>query len=274
MSDPVVITVGPTGGVTTVDQNPNLPVNPEDIAAQVAEAYDEGASVASLHFRHPDGTPTADLGIARATVEAVQDSCPILIQVSTGVSIDTGHDERLRLLELAPRMATFSPCSMTFGEAEFRNPPSFVRELARRMLDGGVKPELEIYDFGHLDAALRLADEGLLQEPLQFGIVLGVRGGMAPTVRNLVRMVDALPTDSVWQAIGIGRHNFDLAAVAIALGGNVRTGLEDNVYLRQGELAPNNAALVAKAVGICRALDRRPSTVEEAFQTLGLAAES
>jgi 3-keto-5-aminohexanoate cleavage enzyme len=187
------------------------------------------------------------------------------------VSPDATFEERLALVELRPRMATLSPCTMTFNQYEFRNPPDFVRRLAGRMRELGVKPELEIYDTGHVDAAIRLLDEGLLEAPLQFGIVMGVRGGMAATPENLLHVVRSLPPGSVWQSIGIGRANLDFAAIAMTLGGNARTGLEDNLYLRRGELSPGNAPLVSRVADICRALDRPVATVQETEKILGLA---
>ena len=268
--NPVTITVGPTGAQTTREMTPYLPITPETIAAEVTAAYEAGASVVSIHFRDADGRPTADLGIARRTVGLIQEGSPILVQISSGVSTEATFEERLALMELKPRMATLSPCSMTFGDGEFRNPPEFVRRLAGRMGELGIKPELEIYDTGHVAAAIRLQDEGLLEGPLQFGIVLGVPGGMTATVDNLVHTVRLLPPGSVWQAIAVGRHNFDLAAAAISMGGNVRTGLEDNIYLSRGELSPGNAPLVARMSSIASAIGRPVATVDETRGVLGL----
>ena len=270
--NPVTITVGPTGAQTTREMTPYLPITPETIAAEVTSGYAAGASVVSIHFRDADGRPTADLDIARRTVDLIHEGSPILVQVSSGVSTDATLEERLALMELRPRMATLSPCSMTFGSGEFRNPPEFVRRLAGRMGELGIKPELEIYDTGHVAAALRLQEEGLLEGPLQFGIVMGVPGGMAASVDNLVHTVRLLPPDAVWQVIAVGRHNFELAAAAIAMGGNVRTGLEDNIYLSKGELAPGNGPLVARMTEIASAIGRPVATVEETRARLGVQA--
>ena len=149
-------------------------------------------------------------------------------------------------------MATLNPCSMSFGESEFSNPPKDVARLAARMLELGVKPELEIYDTGHLEACLRLRDAGLLDEPLQFSIVLGVRGGMAATPQNLLMMAERLPDNAIWQVIAIGSANLRLTAMGLALGGNARAGLEDALYVRKGELARGNAPLVSRAVRLAR----------------------
>ena len=269
-----VITMAPTGPVATTADNPNLPTQPEEIARAVESAYRLGAAVAHLHFRDPDERPTADLEIARRTVDLVRERCPILVQVSTGVGPAAPFEERARLVELAPEMATLNPCSMSFGRVTFDNPPEGVDRLAARMMELGVKPELELYDTGHLDAALRLRDRGLVPPQLQVSVVLGVAGGMAPTVANLVTMVDRLPEGTVWQVVAVGRANLALTAAAAAMGGNVRAGMEDTLHLRKGELAPSNDALVARAVEVLAALDRSPASVDEArARILGTPAE-
>jgi 3-keto-5-aminohexanoate cleavage enzyme len=189
----VVITVAPTGPIASKADNPALSTQPEEIAEEVHRGYLAGASVAHIHLRDSRDRPTADLAIARKTMDLIADRCPILIQMSTGVGLAVPFAEREALVELRPRMATLNPCTMTFGAGEFRNPPPDVARLARRMEELGVKPELEIYDTGHRDSCLRMRDAGLLTgEPLQFSIVLGVQGGMAATPDNLITMVRRL----------------------------------------------------------------------------------
>ncbi|MDH6522794.1 3-keto-5-aminohexanoate cleavage enzyme [Streptomyces sp. SAI-135] len=266
----VIITVAPTGPIATKQDNAWLPTQPDEIADQVAEAYAAGATVAHLHLRDRNDQPTADLSIASRTVELIRESCPILVQLSTGVGLSVPFEEREQLVELRPEMATLNPCSMSFGEGEFLNPPAGVRRLAARMQELGVKPELEIYDTGHLDACLRLRDEGLLAEPLQFSIVLGVRGGMAATAENLMMMVRRLPEDAPWQVIAIGRANLELTAIGLALGGNCRAGLEDTLYLRKGEPAQGSTPLVARAADMARALDLTIADVDSTRRQLQL----
>ena len=266
-----VITVAPTGPIATRADNPALPTQPAEIAAAVRQAYLAGASVAHIHLRDPGDRPTADLTVAQQTMDLIAERCPILIQLSTGVGLDVPFDERAALVELRPRMATLNPCSMSFGTGEFRNPPADVARLAERMRELGVKPELEIYDTGHLEACLRLRDAGLLtDEPLQFSIVLGVKGGMAATADNLITMVRRLPPGAVWQVIAIGRANLELTGIGLALGGNARAGLEDTLYLRKGELSAGNLPLVERAVRLASALDRPVASVEEATDLLWL----
>lgn len=269
----VLITAAPTGPIATKADNPNLPTTPQEIARAATEAYDAGAGVVHVHLRDAEERPTADLGIARRAMELIREQSPILIQLSTGVGLDVPFSERERLVELRPRMATLNPCTMSFAMGEFRNPPKDVRRLAARMQELGVKPELEIYDMGHIPACLALLEEGLLVEPLQFSIVMGVKGGMAATIDNLIHAVRQLPPSAIWQAIAIGRANLDLTAVAVAMGGNARTGMEDTLYLRKGELAPSNRTLVSRLANACRALDRGVASVEEAEQMLGLGPD-
>jgi uncharacterized protein (DUF849 family) len=269
-----IITVATTGPIATKSDNPALPTAPEEIAKAVHEAYGAGAAIAHIHLRDENQRPTADLKTARLVMDLIGERCPILIQLSTGVGLSVAFEDRERLIELRPRMATLNPCSMTFGGGEFLNPPAGVRRLAAAMRDIGVKAELEIYDTGHLDECLRLRDEGLLAEPLQFSIVLGVRGGMAATAENLISLVRRIPEGAVWQVIAVGRRNLELTGIGLALGGNARAGMEDTLHLRKGELAPSNTALVARAVQLAHSLDIATAGVDEAVTLLNLKEEA
>jgi len=269
--NPAVLTAALTGPIATKADSGALPVTPEEIAGAAVGAYDSGAAVVHVHLRNPQGRPTADLDIARRTIGLIEDACPVLVQLSTGVGLDVPFDERARLVEVRPRMATLNVCSMSFGEGEFRNPPDGVRRLAARMAELGVKPEIEIYDTGHLEVALALWQDGLLVDPLQFSIVLGVRGGAAADAENLLAMVRRLPPTAVWQVIALGRHNLPLTAIGLALGGNARTGLEDTLLVRRGVPAESNAELVRRVADVSRALEREPATVAMAVEALGLA---
>jgi 3-keto-5-aminohexanoate cleavage enzyme len=265
-----VITAALTGPIATKADNPNLPTTPEEIAAAAAGAHAAGAAVVHVHVRDEQGRPTADLELARRTVGLIQESCPALIQLSTGVGLEVPFEAREQLVEARPRMATLNVCSMTFGQGEFRNPPDGVRRLATRMRELDIKPELEVYDTGHLEVALALHAEGLLAEPLQFSFVLGVRGGAAATAANLLAMIARLPAGAIWQVIAIGRANLELTAIGLALGGNARTGMEDTLMLRRGAPAASNAELVQRLVSVARAIERAPADVEETESRLGL----
>jgi 3-keto-5-aminohexanoate cleavage enzyme len=265
-----VVTCALTGPIATTDDNPHLPITPESIAESARGAYEAGAAVVHVHLRDANGRPTADLEIAKRTVALIEDSCGALVQLSTGVGLTVPFEERERLVEARPRMASLNPCSMSFASGEFRNPPDGVRRLAARMRELEIKPELEIYDTGHLDVALALAGEGLIAEPLAFSIVMGIRGGMPATPTALVELVNRLPPGAVWQAIAIGRTNLSMTAIALAMGGNARTGMEDTLMLRRGVAARTNAELVERLVSVARSLEREPATTVEVEQRLKL----
>jgi 3-keto-5-aminohexanoate cleavage enzyme len=272
MSSPVVLTAALTGPIATKQDNPALPTSPEEIAESAVGAAAAGAAIVHVHLRDEDGRPTADLDVAKRVVGLIQERCDALVQLSTGVGLNVPYADRARLVEARPLMATLNVCSMTFGAGEFRNPPDDVRRLANRMGELGVKPELEVYDTGHLDVALGLAEEGLLPSPLQFSFVLGVKGGMAATAENVLALSRRLPDDAVWQVIAIGRSNLTLTSIGLALGANARTGMEDTLYLRRGELAQSNADLVGRLANVARALERPIARPEEARAALQLGA--
>jgi 3-keto-5-aminohexanoate cleavage enzyme len=265
-----VLTTALTGPLATKTENAALPVTPEEIAAAAKEAHAAGAAVVHVHLRDADQRPTADLEIARRTVGLIDESCPALVQLSTGVGLGVALEERSKLVEVKPRMATLNVCSMTFGNGEFSNPPDGVRKLAYRMGELGVKPELELYDAGHLEMALALHAEGLLQEPLQFSLVMGVLGGMPATPATLVALIDRMPAGSVWQVIGIARHNLPMTAIGLAMGGNARTGMEDTLMIRRGQPTTGNGELTERLATTANALDRPPATVEQAIERLQL----
>ena len=268
--NPAVLTTALTGPLATKAENAALPTTPEEIAAAAKEAHAAGAAVVHVHLRDADQRPTADLEIARRTVGLIEESCPALVQLSTGVGLGVALEERSKLVEVKPRMATLNVCSMTFGNGEFSNPPDGVRKLAYRMGELGVKPELELYDAGHLEMALALHAEGLLHEPLQFSLVMGVLGGMPATPATLVALIDRMPAGSVWQVIGIARHNLPMTAIGLAMGGNARTGMEDTLMIRRGQPTTGNGELTERLATTANALDRPPATVEQAIERLQL----
>lgn len=271
MTDPVTLTAALTGPVATKADNPNLPETPAEIVAAARAAAAAGAAVVHVHLRDEHGRPSADVEIAKRIVHDIGVESEALVQLSTGVGMGVEFEERARLIEARPAMASLNVCSMTFGEGEFHNPPAAVRRLAERMRELEIKPELEIYDTGHLEEVLRLKEEGLLAEPLQFSLVLGVRGGMAATLDNLNLMIGGLPAGSVWQVIAIGRPNLQMTAIGLALGGNARTGMEDTLMLRRGRPVQSNAELIERLVRVAEALERPINSVAEAAASLGLS---
>jgi uncharacterized protein (DUF849 family) len=268
-TDPVVITCAINGPIATKKDHPRLPTDPEEMAAAAEAAHQEGAAVVHCHIRDKNGFPTVDKVRVKECLDAIRERVPdVLIQLSTG-GIEPAYADRAAQVELLPRMASLNPATMTFGLAEFRNPPQEMRKMAARMKELGVKPELEIYDYGHVDLAMTLLKEGLLVEPLQFSIVLGVAGGAAATPANLVNIVNNLPSGAAWQIIAVGRYNLQLTTMGVAMGGNARTGLEDTLMIRKGELG-DNGSLVKRLAGICKAMEREVATVEQTLKLLRL----
>jgi 3-keto-5-aminohexanoate cleavage enzyme len=265
-----VITAALTGPIATKADNPALPTTPEEIAAAAAAAHEAGASVVHIHVRDEQGRPSADPELARRTIGLIEERCAALVQLSTGVGLDVPFEAREELVRAGPKMASLNVCSMTFGGGEFRNPPAGVRRLAARMRELEIKPELEIYDTGHVEVALALHGEGLLADPLQFSIVLGVRGGAPATPEALLAMVARLPADAAWQVIAIGRANLQMTTIGLALGGNARTGMEDTLMMGRGIPATSNGQLVERLVAVSRAIERPPASVNEARLMLGL----
>lgn len=261
--DPVIITIAPTGPLATREVHPQLPVTPQQIGEAVAEAAEAGAAVAHIHARDENEQPTASPHVYSEIVDEIRKRCGIVVQASTGVGLDVTPEERLEIIasrKLDVTMATLNPASMTFAGGTFDNPPWFVQRLTELMLEQGIRPELEIYDLGHLGLCLNLVTQGLVTEPLQFSFVMGVHGGMPGNPALLPMLSEMLPEGAVWQAIGIGRHQLPLSLAALALGGNVRVGYEDNVYFRKDQLAESNAQFVRRAVDIVQSAGRDVAT--------------
>jgi len=271
MTNPI-ITAALTGPVATKADNPGMPGTVAEVAADAKAAYDAGAAVVHIHLRDDDGKMTVDLGVARRTVEAVRETCPGIVQLSTGGLAFT-YEDRMKMVEARPAMATLNPCTMTFGAEEFWNPPKQMMELAARMIELGVKPEVEIYDTGHLEMMLYLVHKGLLVEPLQVSFVMGVRGGMKGDPTLLSYLVRELPEGTSWQVIAVARANLPMTTIGLAMGGNARTGMEDTLTLDKGVPAASNAQLVERLVRIARSLQKEPATVAEVVERLKLSAE-
>jgi 3-keto-5-aminohexanoate cleavage enzyme len=266
----LIITAALTGAETTREQQPALPITPQEVAIAAEECCKAGASIVHVHARDSDGNATQDKETYRAIIEAVRKRCDVIVQVSTGGAVGMTPTERLAPVTLAPEMATLSMGSVNFGGDVFMNHPADMEEFLRAMQKHGVKPELEIFDTGMITTANRWIKKGLLQGPQHFDFVLGIPGGMAGTPEALMYMLTQLPNGSSWTVAGIGAAQLPLGTLAILLGGHVRVGFEDNVYYRKGELASSNAQLVARMARISAELDRPVATPNEARAILGL----
>lgn len=267
-----IITAALTGGFGTKEQIPNLPVTPKEIAESARECYQAGAAVVHVHLRDDQGRATADLDIASRTVAAIREECPeVIINLSTGVSTTVPFEERMRLVEMKTPIMSFDICSMTFGsDSELRNPPKLVRKQAARMLELGIKPELELFDLGHLHYALQLLSEGLLVEPLLVSFVFGKMGGMPADVGVLASLVRELPSGTAWQVIAVGKHHTPMTTIGLAMGGNARTGFEDTRMIERGRPATSNGELIQRMVQITRLLHRESMAASDVPEALGL----
>lgn len=271
---PVVITAAVVGAEVTREQTPHVPITPAEIAQAALKAHEAGAAMVHLHGRRPDGTATQDGQVFSDIIRLIRQQARPLIQVSTGGAVGMTAEERLEpaFLEgdVRPDMVTFSMGSVNFGDDVFLNPPSLLETFARTFQERRLVPELEIFDSGMVATALRFIQRGLLTPPLHFDFVLGMPGGMAGTVKNLQLLVDALPEGCSWSVAGVGAAQLTLATAALAMGGHVRVGLEDNIFYRKGELATGSDQLVARVARIARELDRPLATPDQARELLHL----
>ena len=284
--DPVVISNSISGVIANREQCPAIPYTPAEYAAEARRAVDEGASQIHIHARKPDGTPSWDVEDFRAITEAIRDEVgDVIINYSTG-AIGVPIEKRIEYLaELKPDVAALNMSSMNYAKysrrrkefvfkAVFENSFDTIIEFVSAMKELGIQPEHECFDAGHVANVDPLIDMGLLEEPLQISLVMGVVGGIRPTPRNVEVMADQIPGGAEgpnnWQVIGISRDQWKLLGAAVVLGGNIRAGVEDNLYLPDGSMAKSNGDLVAKARQIVEDAGRRVATVEEARALLGL----
>jgi len=265
-----MITAAMVGAEVTKAQQPNLPTTPQEIISAAVECYEAGAAIVHIHVRDAEGNATQDAGIFREVVEGIRARCDVITQVSTGGAIWMNADERLQSVECRPDMATLTTGTVNFGDGVFMNDRKLVETFAGRLLDYGIVPEIEIFDAGMLDEAMRLRNMGLITDPIHFDFVMGVPGGISADPAHLVHLVRCLPPESTWSVAGIGRHQLTLGTIALAMDGNVRVGFEDNIFYRKGQLARTNAELVARFVRIAQELDRPVATSAQAREILQL----
>ena len=280
---PCVISAALTGVLAKRDLCPAIPYTPSEIGEEARRAADAGAAIVHIHARAPDGGPDWSLETFRAIKEEVRSRSDVIINFSTG-AVGIPKEERIaHIRELKPEMAALNMGSMNYAifsrsrrqfvvDHVFANPFGDIQFFLETMHEAGVRPEMECFDTGHIGNTAPLIELGILRPPYQFSLVMGVLGGIPGTTRNLVHQAGSLPAGSHWQAIGIGLNQWSLAAAAIALGGNVRVGLEDNFYLEEGHMARSNGELVEKAVAMVREQGREPASIAQARAQLELAA--
>ena len=266
----LIITCALTGAEVTKEHNPAVPYTVAEMARSAHEAVQAGASILHIHVRHDDGTPTQEAKRYEEVLSAIRARCPdAILQVSTGGATGMGRQERMAPLTLFPEMATLDCGTLNFGGDEiFVNTENDIIAFAEGIQSRGIYKELECFEKGHVDMALRLHKKGYITAPLHFSFVLGVVGGMTGEERDFRFLRGSIPQDATYSVAGIGRFEFPLALLAIRDGGHVRVGFEDNIYLEKGVLAASNARLVEKAARMARAEGRDIATPAEARRIL------
>ena len=284
LEDPVVITCSISGAIANREQCPAIPYTPAEYAAEARRIVDEGGVHIHIHARKPDGTPSYEIEDFKAITEAIRAEVgdAAIINYSTG-TIGVPVEKRIAYLrECRPEVAALNMGSMNYAKYSrsrkqfvfnmvFENPFSEIIELLEAMNELGIKPEHECFDIGHVGSLEPLIDMGVLKTPIHVDCVMGVVGGIPPTARNLAAMVDNIPDGAHWGVIGISRDQWMLVSAALTLGGSIRVGLEDNLYLPSGEMARSNGELIAKARQMTEDMGRRPATVDEARAMLAIS---
>ncbi len=280
LSDKVVITGALTGAIANKAQCPHIPYTPEEIGEEARRAYEAGATVVHIHAREDDGSPTIDVEVFRRIYEEVRRRSPVLINFSTG-AIGVSREQRIaHIPAVRPDIAALNMGTMNYAKysrrrkdfvfsMEFLNPIPDIMFYLQTMQENGVQPECECFDVGQLETVYPLIEMGVLKN-FQVSCILGVVGGIQATARNLAHLSSLVPRGIPWQVIGISTDQWMLCATALALGGNIRVGLEDNFYLSPGVMGEGNAPLVEKAVRMARDIGREPATIEETKQLLKL----
>ncbi len=276
-----MVTCALSGVVANRAQCPAIPYTPEEYAREAKRAYEAGAQVVHIHARKPDGSPSYDVLDYKNIYDAVTAACPVIINFSTGAIGIPVETKIAPVKAIRPAMAALNMGSMNYAkynpakqkfvfEFVFANPISEIIALVRAMKEAQVKPEMECFDAGHIGGSYPLIDMGIVTPPYQYSLIMGVLGGIPPTIENLVNQVRLLPPGSDWQVIGISDDQWRMVAGAIALGGNVRVGLEDNFYSSPGVMVESNGELVEKAVRMIRDQGRTLAAIEECRLRLGL----
>ena len=270
----IIITAALSGSHPTKEMNPAVPYSPQEMALSAVECHRAGASIVHIHVRDPQtGRPEFKLELFQDVMERIRQACDLIINFTTSGFNLTGEDiteQRLEPLKLGPDACSLDIGSMNFGERVFMNSPQWGRTAAARMREYRVKPEIEVFDVGHIYQALDLIAAGLIDDPPYFQLCMGVKGGIAASPENLLFMKSKLPANARWSVLGIGRAQLPMITLGILLGGNVRVGMEDNLYFRKGVLAQSNAQMVEMAANLVSQLQREIASPAEARNMLGI----
>jgi 3-keto-5-aminohexanoate cleavage enzyme len=281
-SDRVILSCALTGAVTTRKQCPAIPYTPVEIAEEARRAHEAGAAIVHVHARNDDGSPTWSVDTFRAIKQEIEARCPVIINWSTG-GMGPMTERIQHVVQLRPPIAALNMGSMNYAKWRpdkqdfafkfvFANPFEDIIAYARAFKDAGAKAEMECFDTGHVASHQVLVDLGLLEKPYHFSFIMGVLGGIPASARHLGFQAENVPAGSRWKVIGISRDQWPLAMAALALGGDVRVGLEDNFYLPSGTMATSNGELVAAAVELVKLAGRQVASADEARALLGLGS--
>jgi 3-keto-5-aminohexanoate cleavage enzyme len=279
--DLCVITCALTGVLANRKQCPAIPYTPAEIADEAKRAYDAGAAVVHIHARNDDGTPTFSPATFARIKDEIRKRCPIILNFSSGTIVDDVSDQTTYIKESRPEIAALNMGTMNYSKYSekkkafafdmiFPNTYEKIIKLLTAMNEAGVKPELECFDSGHTHGIWPLIDMGVLRKPLQFSFIFNVLGGIPPLVESVQLQTKIMPAGSEWEVIGISHCQWRMLATALVLGGNIRAGLEDNLYLPDGTMAKSNGELIEVAARMTRDMGRRPATVDEARKILEL----
>lgn len=282
--DICVVTCALSGVLASRKQCPAIPYTPVEIAEEARRAYEAGAAAVHIHARNDDGSPTFSPAAFASIKDEVRRRCPVILNFSTGTILEDVSEQCAYIRESRPEIAALNMGTMNYSKYSrarksfdfdmvFPNTYAKIGKLLSAMNEAGVKPELECFDTGHTQGVWPLIDMGLLKPPLQFSFIVNVLGGIPAHVESLQLQTKIMPAGSEWEVIGISHGQWRMLAAALVLGGNVRCGLEDHFYLPSGEMARSNGELCEVAVRMVRDVGRRPATVEEARQILGLRGD-
>jgi 3-keto-5-aminohexanoate cleavage enzyme len=274
MNDKIIITVAVTGSFPTKEMNPAVPYTPAEIADAAVESYKAGASIAHIHVRDPEtGKPDFKVDLFKEVLDRIREKCDMVVNLTTSGLRLTGPDaivKRLQPVYLRPDICSLDLGSMNFHDRVFNNPPEWSVAAAKCMQENSVKPEIEVFEPGHIRQAIDLIQKGLLDDPPYFQLCMGVKWGIEASPESLLFMRRLLPEKVRWSVMGTGKDQLTMVAMGILMGGNVRVGFEDNIYLSRGVLAKSNAQMVEKTADLAERLGRGVANPQEARSFLGI----
>ncbi len=274
MEKKIIITVAVTGSRPTKEMNPAVPYTPKEIVDAAVECHKAGAAIVHIHVRNPKtGQPDFKVGLFKEVLEGFRERCDMMVNLTTSGLLLEGTDvisQRLQPVYLKPDLCSLDLGSINFRDRVFINPPEWAEAAAKCMRDNVVKPELEVFDVGHIYQAGDLIQKGLIDDPPHFQLCMGIKWGIEASPENLLFMKSKLPPDSLWSVLGVGKAQLPMITMAILLGGNVRVGFEDNIYFKKGVLASSNAQMVEMAADLAERLGRQVATPAEARRILGI----